>query len=50
MAIDVIYKDNKPYVLEVNMNPGFKAYEKKIEPKDGYEIINIAKEMILSFI
>jgi len=50
MAIDVIYKDDKPYVLEVNMNPGFKAYETKIEPKDGYEIINIAKEMILSFI
>jgi len=50
MAIDVIYKDNKPYVLEVNMNPGFKAYETKIAPKDGFEILNIAKEIILSFV
>jgi len=30
-GIDIIYVDNKPYVLEVNMEPGFKAFETKIE-------------------
>ncbi|MEA3357502.1 MAG: hypothetical protein U9Q67_03640 [Patescibacteria group bacterium] len=30
-AIDIIYVDKKPYILEINMEPGFKAFETKIE-------------------
>ncbi len=29
-AIDIIYIDKKPYVLEINMDPGFKSFETKI--------------------
>lgn len=30
-GIDIIYVDNKPYILEINMEIGFKAFETKIE-------------------
>lgn len=30
-AVDIIYINNTPHVLEINMNPGFKAFETKIE-------------------
>lgn len=30
-AIDIIYVEGKPYVLEINMEPGFKAFETKIK-------------------
>ena len=33
-AVDIIYVDEKPYILEVNMNPGFKSFETKIEGCD----------------
>lgn len=45
MAIDLIMKDEKPYILEVNMNPGFKAYETKVEGTPT----NIARAIIDSF-
>lgn len=41
-AIDIIYSDGKPYVLEINMNPGFKAFETKIE---GLQV-DVAKRII----
>lgn len=41
-AVDIIYVDKKPYVLEVNMNPGFKSFETKIE---GAEV-NVAEAII----
>lgn len=44
MAIDLIINNEKPYVLEVNMNPGFKAYETKIEGAHA----NIARAIIES--
>ncbi|MBN1618276.1 hypothetical protein JW887_02945 [Candidatus Dojkabacteria bacterium] len=34
-ALDVIYYKDKPHILEINMDPGFKAFETKIE---GMEI------------
>jgi hypothetical protein len=49
VAIDIIEKDGKPYVLEVNMNPGFKAYENKVEGTIGVDKADIAKEIIESF-
>ena len=30
-AIDMIYSNETPYILEVNMNPGFKAFETKVK-------------------
>ncbi len=30
-AVDIIYSNEMPYILEVNMNPGFKAFETKVE-------------------
>lgn len=46
MALDFIYKDGKPYILEFSMNPGFHAYETKCE--DG-EPVNVARAIIESF-
>lgn len=46
MALDFIYKDGKPYILEYSMHPGFDAYENKCE---GGEPANIAKAIIESF-
>lgn len=33
-AIDIMYEGEKPYILEVNMNPGFKAFETKVAGAD----------------
>ncbi len=41
-AMDIIYSDGKPYILEINMNPTFKALEIKIEGNK----IDIAKLII----
>lgn len=30
-AVDIIYSASTPYILEVNMNPGFKAFETKLK-------------------
>lgn len=49
MAIDIIEKDGNPYVLEVNMNPGFKAYDNKVNGVIGMDKVDIAKEIISSF-
>jgi len=40
-AIDMMYLNNKPYVLEVNLNAGFKVYEEKLHSK-----VNVAKTII----
>jgi glutathione synthase/RimK-type ligase-like ATP-grasp enzyme len=46
MAVDFMFKDGKPYVQEISLHPGFKAYETKIE--DG-EPVNIAEAIITAF-
>ena len=46
MALDFMYKDDKPYILEFSMHPGFNAYETKCE--DG-EPIDVADAIIASF-
>lgn len=46
MALDFMYNDGKPYILEFSMHPGFKAYETKCE--DG-EPINVANTIVSSF-
>lgn len=46
MALDFIYKNGKPYILEYSMHPGFNAYENKCI--DG-EPTNIANSIIHSF-
>ncbi|WKZ31427.1 MAG: hypothetical protein QY318_01490 [Candidatus Dojkabacteria bacterium] len=46
MALDFMYKDGEPHILEFSMNPGFDAYEKKCE--DG-EPTNIAEAIVKSF-
>lgn len=40
-AVDMMYLENKPYVLEVNLNAGFKVYEEKLNAK-----VNVAKAII----
>ena len=45
MAVDIMEMKNKPLLQEVSYNPGFKAYETKIEG----DTINIAKSIIESF-
>lgn len=40
-AVDMMYLDEKPYVLEVNLNAGFKVYEEKLGAK-----VNVAKAII----
>jgi glutathione synthase/RimK-type ligase-like ATP-grasp enzyme len=46
MAVDFMFKNDKPYVQEISLHPGFKAYETKIE--DG-EPVNIAEAIITAF-
>jgi glutathione synthase/RimK-type ligase-like ATP-grasp enzyme len=46
IAVDFIMKDDKPYVQEISLHPGFKAYETKIN--DGTPI-NIAEAIITAF-
>lgn len=46
IAVDFMFKDGKPYVQEISLHPGFKAYETKIE--DG-EPVNIAEAIITAF-
>lgn len=41
-AVDIIYDNGKPFILEVNMNPGFKAFEKKLTG----DIPDVAKAII----
>ncbi|MFH1547230.1 MAG: hypothetical protein ABIC57_01970 [bacterium] len=41
-AMDIIYSDGKPYILEINMNPTFKAMETKVDGKP----VDIAKLII----
>jgi glutathione synthase/RimK-type ligase-like ATP-grasp enzyme len=41
-AIDIIYSGDKPYVLEINMEPGFKSYETKLEGND----VKVAEAMV----
>lgn len=40
-AVDMMYLDGNPYVLEVNLNAGFKVYEEKLGSK-----VNVAKTII----
>ena len=46
IAVDFMLKDNKPYVQEISLHPGFKAYETKI--KDGTPV-NIAEAIVTAF-
>ena len=46
MAVDFMFKNGKPYVQEISLHPGFKAYETKID--DG-QPVNIAEAMITAF-
>jgi glutathione synthase/RimK-type ligase-like ATP-grasp enzyme len=46
IAVDFMFKDGKPYVQEISLHPGFKAYETKIE--EG-EPVNIAEAIITAF-
>ncbi|MCD4756059.1 hypothetical protein K8R20_00340 [bacterium] len=46
IAVDFMFKDDKPYIQEISLHPGFKAYETKIT--DG-EPVNIADAMITAF-
>lgn len=41
-ALDIIYSECKPYILEVNMEPGFKSFETKIEEAD----VDVAEAII----
>jgi glutathione synthase/RimK-type ligase-like ATP-grasp enzyme len=45
MAVDFMFMDNKPYIQEISLHPGFKAYETKIEGVP----INVAEVIINSF-
>lgn len=46
IAVDFIMKNDKPYILEFSLHPGFNAYENKCQ--DG-EPVNIAEAIISSF-
>jgi glutathione synthase/RimK-type ligase-like ATP-grasp enzyme len=46
IAVDFMFKDGKPYIQEISLHPGFKAYETKIE--DGTPV-NIAEAIITAF-
>lgn len=46
IAVDFMYNEGKPYVQEISLHPGFKAYETKIE--DGTPT-NIAEAIITAF-
>lgn len=46
IAVDFMYKNEKPYLQEISLHPGFKAYETKIE--DGTPV-NIAEAIITAF-
>jgi glutathione synthase/RimK-type ligase-like ATP-grasp enzyme len=46
IAADFMYKDNKLYLQEISLHPGFKAYEQKAT---GGQPANIAKAIIESF-
>jgi glutathione synthase/RimK-type ligase-like ATP-grasp enzyme len=46
IAIDLMYKEDKPYLQEIGFHPGFKAYETKIT--DG-KPINVAEAIITAF-
>lgn len=46
IATDFMFKDGKPYLQEISLHPGFKAYETKAK---GEAPINIAKVIIESF-
>ena len=45
MAVDFMFIGDKPYIQEISLHPGFKAYETKIEG----EPINVAEVIINSF-
>lgn len=45
MAVDFMYIHDKPYIQEISLHPGYKAYETKIEG----EPVNIAKAIITAF-
>ena len=45
MAVDFMFIDDKPYIQEISLHPGFKAYETKIEGTP----INVAETIINSF-
>jgi glutathione synthase/RimK-type ligase-like ATP-grasp enzyme len=45
IAVDLMFIDDKPYLQEISLHPGFKAYENKTPGKP----INIAKTIIESF-
>jgi glutathione synthase/RimK-type ligase-like ATP-grasp enzyme len=46
MAVDFMFKDGKPYIQEISLHPGFKAYETKID--DGIPV-NIAEAIVTAF-
>lgn len=45
MAVDFMYIDGKPYVQEISLHPGYKAYENKIEGAPT----NIAEAIVTAF-
>lgn len=52
MALDFIYKEEQPVILEFSMHPGFNAYENKCEAgneETSKEPINVPKVTIESF-
>ena len=46
IAVDIIFKDSEPFILEFSLHPGFNAYETKCQ--DG-EPTNIAEAIINAF-
>lgn len=45
MAVDFMYKENKPLLQEISFAPGFKAFEIKIEGNE----MNMAREIVTAF-
>lgn len=45
IAADFMYKEGKPYLQEISLNPGFKAMEIKIQGSN----INMAREIVTAF-
>lgn len=46
IAIDIIYSEGKPYILEINMDPGFKAFETKVEGSEADVASAIVENML----
>ncbi len=46
IAVDFMYKNEKPVLIEISLNPGFKAFEQKTNNNQG---INLAKIIVETF-